>query len=69
MYVILAILAIVNILLISFTKNIFSAIIAHGTFNTGVILLSIDPTLFFFLIAISLIVALFYYFSPKRSSA
>lgn len=40
MYLVLAILSGINIILLYSTKNIFSPIISHGTYNTGVILLS-----------------------------
>jgi len=65
MYIILAIMSVVNIALLFITKNIFSAIISHGIFNTGVILLAVNPSVFVAIIVIILIISLFYYFVPK----
>lgn len=57
-YLVLLMLSIIIILLIIFTKNIFSGIAAHSTFNLGIILIAASPMIFFSLIALSLLLSI-----------
>lgn len=65
MYIVLAFLALVAIGLLYLTKNIFSAIIAHATFNTGVIMLAANGEMFLTGSIIVIILSFIYYMTPK----
>lgn len=70
MYIVLLLIAAVNVALVIFTKNVLAGVISHATFNTDVIIYpGVNQTAFYVILIIMTVLVFIWFWSKKAKTA